>query len=62
MASLRIYTRSFWTSMAVVFFASSSYLNISAQDTDADEEEADEVTEEVVVYGHAAIPRPKEAG
>lgn len=51
MQSLRNRTRSFWVTVAVAFLGSSTYLNISAQETDDDEEDTEAVTEEVVVYG-----------
>ena len=51
MTSSIIRTRWFWTTVAIGFLASSSFYTISAQDTDADEEDTESVTEEIVVYG-----------
>lgn len=51
MTSLNIKTRSFLFGVGIAFLATSSYLNVSAQETDAEEEDAESVTEEIVVYG-----------
>ncbi len=51
MASSKLRLQSFWTGMAILFLASSSYVSVLAQETDDEEEGADSVTEEVVVYG-----------
>ncbi len=51
MTSGRIKTRSFWIGIAIAVLGASSYLNVAAQDTDDEDEDAEAVREEIVVYG-----------
>ena len=51
MASTKSNSFAVWTSALLALLVSFSYVTLYAQDTDDEEEEADTVTEEVIVYG-----------